>query len=168
MLPERNSRIEGLCGRRKHLFRCDLSSCSESAEIWYADSFCVKKCPRVFLPQSKSYNVWIRTEGERGAFSCNLVDIFMLSWTKKQGHFLTQIESACQISADSEQLEKLVLTPPFHGALQLEHCLYCIWDRTRATCGQQHLGHVHTWFSSTSAWAPAQNGAVFRHWVPKI
>ena len=30
------------------------------------------------------------------------------------------------------------------------------------------LDHVHTWCPSTSAWALAQNGAVFRHWVPKI
>ena len=29
-------------------------------------------------------------------------------------------------------------------------------------------GRVHTWCPSTSAQAPAQNGAVFRHWVPKI
>ena len=26
---------------------------------------------------------------------------------------------------------------------------------------------VHTWCPSTSARAPAQNGAVFRHWVPR-
>ena len=30
------------------------------------------------------------------------------------------------------------------------------------------LGRVHTWCPSTGARAPAQNGAVFRHWVPKI
>ena len=29
-------------------------------------------------------------------------------------------------------------------------------------------GHVHTSCPSTSAWAPAQNGAVFRRWVPNI
>ena len=46
-----------------------------------------------------------------------------------QGHFLTQKESVCQISADSEQLEKSqrsrreVHTPLFHGALQLYHSL---------------------------------------------
>ena len=28
-----------------YLFRCHFSSCSESTEIWHADSFCVKKCP---------------------------------------------------------------------------------------------------------------------------
>ena len=95
-------------GRRKYLFRCDFSSCSESTEIWHADSFCVKKCPCVFFnkrgneasnmllkvhttpsappppppssstvvkhthaqcfcfQRSKSYNVWRRTQGERG------------------------------------------------------------------------------------------------------
>ena len=37
---------------------------------------------------------------------------------KKNRIFLTQKESACQISADSEQLEKLH-TPPFHKALHL-------------------------------------------------
>ena len=26
-------------------------------------------------------------------------------------------------------------------------------------------GHVHTWCPSTSVWAPAQNVAVFRHWI---
>ena len=35
--------------RRMYLFRCDFSSCSESAEIWHADSFCVKKCPCLFF-----------------------------------------------------------------------------------------------------------------------
>ena len=29
-------------------------------------------------------------------------------------------------------------------------------------------GSVHTWCPSTSTRAPAQNGAVFRHWVPDI
>ena len=28
-------------GRRKYLFHCDFPSCSESTEIWHADSFCV-------------------------------------------------------------------------------------------------------------------------------
>ena len=28
------------------------------------------------------------------------------------------------------------------------------------------LGCIHTWCPSTSTRAPAQNGAVFRHWVP--
>ena len=32
--------------------------------------------------------------------------LFPRLWKKTQGHFLTQRESACQISADSEQLEK--------------------------------------------------------------
>ena len=36
-------------GRRKYLFCCDFSSCSESAEIWHAYSFCVKKCPCGFF-----------------------------------------------------------------------------------------------------------------------
>ena len=27
---------------------------------------------------------------------------------------------------------------------------------------------MHTWCPSTSTWTPAQNGAVFRHWVPDI
>ena len=31
-----------------YLFRCNFSSCSESPEIWHADSFCVKKCPCFF------------------------------------------------------------------------------------------------------------------------
>ena len=31
-----------------YLFRCDFTSCSESTEIWHADSFCVKKCPVIF------------------------------------------------------------------------------------------------------------------------
>ena len=35
--------------RRMCLFWFDFSSCSESAEIWHADSFCVKKCPCVFF-----------------------------------------------------------------------------------------------------------------------
>ena len=30
------------------------------------------------------------------------------------------------------------------------------------------FGCVHTWCPSTSTLAPAQNGAVFRHWVPDI
>ena len=30
------------------------------------------------------------------------------------------------------------------------------------------LGCVHTWCPSTSARARAQNGAVFRHWVPDM
>ena len=34
-------------GRRMYLFHRDFSSCLESAEIWHADSFCVKKCPWV-------------------------------------------------------------------------------------------------------------------------
>ena len=32
----------------------------------------------------------------------------------------------------------------------------------------QYYGCVHTWCPSTSTWAPAQNGAVFRHWAPDI
>ena len=39
-------------GRRKYLFRCNFLSCSESTEIWHADSFCVKKCPCVFFSTS--------------------------------------------------------------------------------------------------------------------
>ena len=35
--------------RRMYPFWFDFSSCSESAEIWHADSFCVKKCPCVFF-----------------------------------------------------------------------------------------------------------------------
>ena len=40
-------------------------------------------------------------------------------------------------------------------------------------CGWDHnlrvfLGCVHTWCSNTSTQAQAQNGAVFRHWVPHI
>ena len=34
------------------------------------------------------------------------------------------------------------------------------------TALSRDIGHVHTWCPSTSAWAPAQNGAVFRHRVP--
>ena len=36
--------------RRLHRFRCDFSSCSESAEISHADSFCLKKLVRVSMP----------------------------------------------------------------------------------------------------------------------
>ena len=34
--------------------------------------------------------------------------------------------------------------------------------------GSLVLGCVHTCWASTSAGAPAQNGAVFRHWVPDL
>ena len=54
-------------------------------------------------------------------FCAYFVHIFQPS-LKKHGHFLTQKESACQISVNSEQLEKsqrkYIHTPPFHGALQ--------------------------------------------------
>ena len=50
--------------------------------------------------QSKSYNVWRRTQEEGGGL------YFSAFLKKEQGHFLTQKESACQLSADSEQLEK--------------------------------------------------------------
>ena len=57
---------------------------------------------------SKSYIVWRWTErGGRGGFHTILSIFFCLLEKKTQGHFLTQKESACQISVDSEQLEKL-------------------------------------------------------------
>ena len=49
-----NASVEG---RRKYLFRCDFSSCSESAEIWHADSFAIqlKWSQQTFVYWSKSY-----------------------------------------------------------------------------------------------------------------
>ena len=57
----------------------------------------------------------------RWTFKSEFQASFPRLWKKKPGHFLTQKESACQISADSEQLEKsnqnrykrLSLTEPF-------------------------------------------------------
>ena len=48
-----------------------------------------------------------------------------------------------------------------------------IMDNSLAVNSPGHVpvgnrSHVHTWCPRTSAWAPAQNGAVFRLWVPKI
>ena len=77
---------------------------------------------------SKSYNVWRSTQGERGKgggwIFAQFGPYFSAFWKKETlGHFLTQKESACQISADSEQLEnslqKRYIRPPFHGVLQL-------------------------------------------------
>ena len=141
--------------RRMYLFHCDFSSCLESTENWYADSFCVKKRP-LFIPQagkqgfkhvlesppplppSPSNSVkhtrtvfWLsrieilrclETGRERGGFSCNFVHTWLPSRRKNhRDSFLTQKESACQISVDSEQLEKSQQNhmPPFYGALQL-------------------------------------------------
>ena len=48
--------------RRMYLFRCNFSSCSESAEIWHADSFYVKKCPCVFFHkrENKASNTFLK------------------------------------------------------------------------------------------------------------
>ena len=57
--------------------------------------------------------------------SKSVFEVFPLVENKTKGHFLTQKESACQISADSKQLEKsqrngyvrLSLTEPFNLSL---------------------------------------------------
>ena len=63
--------------------------------------FLCQKMTLCFFPQETDTG-----GGGWGGFSCNLVYIFLPSWKKKHGHFVTQKESACQISADSKQLEK--------------------------------------------------------------
>ena len=40
--------------------------------------------------RTKSYNVWRRTQGEGGAFSLNLVNIFVPSWKKNRTFFNTK------------------------------------------------------------------------------
>ena len=103
-----------------YLFCSDFSSCLESTEIWHANS----NFP-VFFSTSRE----TRQKEVGGGFLCNLVHIFLPSWKiwtklhknppslppfasfpclwkKYRDIFLTQKELACQISADSEQLEK--------------------------------------------------------------
>ena len=42
------------------------------------------------------------------------------------------------------------------------------WMLNKVRNPKRYLDCVHTWCPSTSTQAPAQNGAVFRHWVPDI
>ena len=62
--------------------------------------------------------------------------------------------------------------PTVTHAIQQITMLRIIWQAVTFTIellGRQSiLGCVHTWCPSTSTRAPAQNGAVFRHWVPDI
>ena len=53
-LREAKRSIEGLRASRPQMtFPSDFPSCSESAEIWHVNSFCVKKCPCFFFfPQA--------------------------------------------------------------------------------------------------------------------
>ena len=50
--PHSTIRIEGFRGM--YLFRCNFSSCSESTEIWHADSFVLLKCPCFFSRRHKN------------------------------------------------------------------------------------------------------------------
>ena len=126
--------------RRMYLFWFDFSSCSESAEIWHSDSLCQKMSLCFFSRKQKNMDqiTWKSPpphwplegvggggEGRRGwTFKSEFEASFPRLWKKKpmQGHFLTQKESACQSSSDSEQLEKsnhnryicLPLTEPFN------------------------------------------------------
>ena len=60
------SGVKGLKGsmrqRRRFGFRHDVWSCSESTEIWHADSFYVNKCPCFFFKQGgksrQTYCTW--------------------------------------------------------------------------------------------------------------
>ena len=86
------------------LFRSDFPSCSESAEIWHADSFSVKKCHCIFFHKrgNMASNTFLKDtrtlfwlsrieilletvrEGGRGL---NFVHIFLHSWKKNRDIF---------------------------------------------------------------------------------
>ena len=122
-----------------YLFHCNFSSCSESAEISHADSFCVK----IFFKQAEKYVQnsttplslsvskqcrILRTKtlcmcvltvfpplGERGgglSWTC-LKPCFPACGKKKQGHFLTW-----------KIAMKYIHMPLFHKTLQWEHITF--------------------------------------------
>ena len=116
--------------RRMYLFRCDFSSCSESTEIWHVD---LKNVPVGFFVFNKAEkyakyyvkihpnpsppplflclypnNVGFRSLRAKTLCMCVFYAIGGgggLSRTCLKS-FLTEKESACQISADSEHIEK--------------------------------------------------------------
>ena len=182
-------------GRRKYLFRCDFSSCSESAEIWHADSFCVKKCSCGFFSRQKNINQITRKSplplcpspnivgfrslrtktpcmcvfytigwgegGGGGGGRRGVLDFQECVWSlvsplveKKHGHFLTQKESACQISANSEQLEKsqrnrylpLPSTQPFY------YCVIYFVVTMTALSSEGQSWHVHVTIFEHLTW----------------
>ena len=66
----------------------------------------VKQTHAVFCSQgSKSYNFWRKKQRGEGGFA-RFGPYFCCHLEKRNGHFLTQKESACQISVESKQLEK--------------------------------------------------------------
>ena len=75
------------------------------AEIWHVYSFCVKNVPVFsFSTMQKKWTKLRRVGVDFQERVWSLV--FPLVENKTQGHFFTEKESASQISAGSEQLEK--------------------------------------------------------------
>ena len=133
-------------GGRMYLFRCDFSSCSGSAEIGHANSFCVKKCPCVFClhkwgneasntlleaplpPPPPSSGVieilqCLETDTEGGGDFCAIWSIFFCLLDKKTRTFFNTkrvgMPNFSGFRATWKITTKWLHVLPFHGALQL-------------------------------------------------
>ena len=64
--------------------------------------------------------------------------VYLLVEKKLQGHFCTEKESACQISADSEQLGKLLQNSHI-GLACMEPFNYCVYSNLRSPACEAHF-----------------------------
>ena len=104
------------------------------------------------------------------AYLIILAVLLWLSQFLSTGYYLFKGQSFIMAKESS-----LFWLPAYNGESESIHAVsscpalrYRNLIATWTTSVPYQLGHVHTWSPSTSAWVPAQNGAVFRHRVPKI